>query len=150
MTSVEVKALISSALKSTTASIKTLNAANKTLLAKVEQQAIEIEELKEMASLTLRNAVITIDPKLGTIKIDTDNGSIETKVVNSGVVTPPIVPVVPVPPAPFDPFCKKAAEQYLKDNLDLKAGGVTVDTALNHYNSHGKREGRVWKSELCK
>jgi hypothetical protein len=150
MEAVQVKALISSALKATTASIKSLTASNKSLQAQIEQQAIEIQELKEMASLNLRNAVITIDPKLGTIKIDTDNGSIETKVINSGVVSPPIVPVVPVPPAPFDPFCKKAAEQYLKDNLDLKAGGVTVDTALNHYNSHGKREGRVWKSELCK
>lgn len=137
----QLNSLINAALKSTNASIKALKASNKTLLAKIDEQSVEIDKLKETAALVLRNAVITVDPIKGIIKIDTENGSIETKVIKSGTV--PI-------PLPIDQNCTKAAEQYLKDNLDLGANGVTVLTARSHYDNFGKKEGRTWKSELCK
>lgn len=42
--------------------------------------------------------------------------------------------------------CEAAAQQYLKDNPDVKQAGFD---AWTHYTRHGKQEGRKWNGELC-
>lgn len=135
MEATEVKKLIDSAIKPFKANIATLNKQNKALIARIEV----LEDLNR-ANINLSDAIITIDTVNKTVKIETDLGNIETTIVD-GTVKPPVV---------VDPFCKKAAEQYLKDNLDLAPNGVTIETARKHYEGFGQREGRKWKSELCK
>ncbi len=42
--------------------------------------------------------------------------------------------------------CEASRNQYLADNLDVKAAGAEP---WSHYNSHGYKEGRTWRSDLC-
>ncbi len=137
----EVNKLITKALSPVKSSVTKLKAENTKLKYEIEELKKQLSQLNTggIGNINLTDAIITIDPIKQTIKIETDAGNIETKVVQ-GVIAPVVV----------DEWCKKAAQQYLKDNLDLAPNGVTVDTARNHYELFGKREGRTWKKELCK
>lgn len=141
MEATDVNKLITKALSPVKSTVTKLKTENTKLKAELKALKDEVAGLETgTGNIELTEATITIDPVNKTIKIETDAGNIETKIID-GIIKPPVI---------TDPWCKKAAEQYLKDNLDLVPNGVTADTARSHYESFGKGEGRTWKSELCK